>query len=298
VRSYSLSAAAEAGTYRISVKREPQGIASTYLTTRIQPGAVVEVAAPRGTFVLLEGTEPIVFVSAGIGVTPVLAMLQSLAAQRSEREIWWIHGARSPAEYALAAEAHELISALPRSHEHVFYSGKSVRIADSGFPAETGRLTQEKLAALGIPSDAAAYVCGPESFMTGMRQALTEIGIDLARIFTELFGALPSINPGVTGQAPRTPHAPAGAPADGPLVTFARSGISTAFGNGQNSLLELADACDVPARWSCRTGVCHTCSTPLLSGDVEYSPEPLEPAVDGNILICCSQPVTDIILDM
>jgi ferredoxin-NADP reductase/MOSC domain-containing protein YiiM len=298
VRSYSLSAAAEAGTYRISVKREPQGIASTYLTTGIQPGAIVDVAAPRGTFVLLQGTAPIVFVSAGIGVTPVLAMLQALVAQRSEREIWWIHGARSPAEQPLAAEAHELISALPRSHEHIFYSGKSVRISDVGFPAETGRLTQEKLAALGIPSDASAYVCGPESFMTGMRQALAEIGIGPTRIFTELFGALPSSNPGVTGQLPRTPHAPAGAPADGPLVTFARSGISTPFGNGQNSLLELADACDVPARWSCRTGVCHTCSTPLLSGEVEYAPEPLEPAVDGNVLICCSQPVTDVILDM
>jgi ferredoxin len=134
--------------------------------------------------------------------------------------------------------------------------------------------------------------------MTGMQQALVEIGIEPTRIFTELFGALPSINPGVTGQARRTPHVPPGPPGTGPLVTFARSGIATAFGDGQSSLLDLAEACDVPARWSCRTGVCHTCTTPLLSGDVSYSPDPLEPAAVGNVLLCCSRPVTDVVVDM
>jgi ferredoxin len=130
-----------------------------------------------------------------------------------------------------------------------------------------------------------------------MQQALTEAGIDPARIRTELFGALPSINPGLTGQARRPPHQPAGPPGTGPLVTFARAGISAPIG-AQRSVLELADACDVPSRWSCRTGVCHTCVTPLLSGSITYAPDPLELPADGQVLICCARPGTDLVLDM
>ena len=79
------------------------------------------------------------------------------------------------------------------------------------------------------------------------------------------------------------------------MVTFARSGLSVPFPDGQRSVLELADACDVPTRWSCRSGVCHTCSTPLLSGTVSYAPDPLEPPADGEVLICCAQPSADVV---
>jgi ferredoxin len=162
----------------------------------------------------------------------------------------------------------------------------------------SGRITKDALIPLGLPLTGRAYLCGPAAFMTGTQQALTDIGLDPGRMFTELFGALPASTPGVTNQSRRAPHQAAGPPGTGPLVTFARSGISTAFGDGQASLLELADACDVPARWSCRSGVCHTCVTPLLSGDVSYSPEPLEPAGAGQVLICCSRPESDVVLDM
>jgi ferredoxin len=134
--------------------------------------------------------------------------------------------------------------------------------------------------------------------MTDVAQALTALGFDAARIHTELFGALPPVNPGVSRQAVRPLHQPSGPVGTGPLVTFARSGISTPFGGGASSVLELADACDVPSRWSCRTGVCHTCVTPLLSGEISYTPEPLEPPADGQVLICCAQPDTDIVVDM
>jgi ferredoxin-NADP reductase len=286
VRSYSLSSAPGAGAYRISVKREPHGAASRYLNDRLRPGATLEVAAPRGDFTLGAGTGPVLLISAGIGLTPVLAMLHQLAASRSERDVWWIHGARGPREHPLAAEAHALLTSLPHAREYVFYS------------ATSGRLSKDKLLALDIPAEASAYICGPASFMTDMRDALTAAGLDPARIHTELFGALPSINPGLTGQAGRPPHQPPGPAGTGPMVTFARSGIATRFGAAGRSLLELADACDVPTRWSCRSGVCHTCVTPLLSGDVTYSPDPLEPPAAGEVLICCARPSADIALDM
>jgi ferredoxin-NADP reductase/MOSC domain-containing protein YiiM len=297
VRSYSLSSAADAGTYRISVKQEPHGTASSYLHRSLQPGTVLDVAAPRGDFVLDDGTGPILLISAGIGVTPVLSMLHQLAARHSKRDIWWLHGARSPREHPFAAEAHALLASLPHTREHVFYSAATPperhRVHAAG-----GRLTKEALAGLAIPASASAYVCGPASFMTDMQDALTALGIDPPRIRTELFGALPSINPGLAGQNGRPPHQPPGPPGTGPLVTFARSGISAPFANDQRSVLDLADACDVPTRWSCRTGVCHTCITPLLSGDITYTPAPLEPPAGGQVLICCARPGTDIVLDM
>ena len=286
VRSYSLSSGPGARSYRISVKREPYGLVSGYLNGTLRPGGTLEVAAPRGDFVLDDVTGPVLLISAGIGVTPVLAMLHALAARRSERAVWWIHGARGPQEHPLAAEAHALLASLPNAREHVFYS------------ATVGRLSKDKLLALDIPAEASAYICGPASFMTDMRDALSAAGLDPGRIHTELFGALPSINPGLTGQASRPPHQPPGPAGTGPMVTFARSGISARFGAAGRSLLELADACDVPSRWSCRTGVCHTCVTPLLSGDVTYSPDPLEPPADGEVLICCARPRNDIVLDM
>ncbi len=297
VRNYSLSSAPGAGTYRISVKHEPGGVASGYLNCELRPGATLEAGAPRGDFVLEEGTGPVVLISAGIGVTPVLAMLHELAAARSTRDIWWIYGARGPREHPLAAEAHTLLAALPQAHEHVFYS-QATPAERHRAHAAAGRLSKDKLTALAVPASATAYVCGPASFMADMQQALTAVGIGPARIRIELFGALPSINPGLTGQIRRPPHQPAGPAGTGPLVTFARSGIAAPFSAATRSVLELADACDVPSRWSCRSGVCHTCVTPLLSGQVRYAPDPLEPPAGGEVLICCAQPDTDIVLDM
>jgi ferredoxin len=136
--------------------------------------------------------------------------------------------------------------------------------------------------------------------MTDIREALTGLGIDPARIHTELFGTLAPINPGVTTVSSAPPHQPAGPPGTGPLVTFARSGLAVRWGNGAASLLELAEACDVPTRWACRTGVCHTCVTPLLSGAVTYDPEPLEAPESGQVLVCCGHPEGDgdVVLDM
>jgi ferredoxin-NADP reductase/MOSC domain-containing protein YiiM len=297
VRSYSLSSAPDAGTYRISVKQEPHGIASSYIDQHLRPGTLLEVAAPRGEFTLDDGTGPVLLISAGIGVTPVLAMLYQLAASRSEREVWWLYGARGPAEHPFAAEAHDLLKSLPRAREHIFYSAAAPAERHRAHAAR-GRISQQALAALGIPAAASAYVCGPASFMTAMRDALTALGVHPGHIRTELFGALDAINPGLTAQHRSPPHQPPGAPGTGPQVTFARSGITAPFGDAWRSVLELADACDVPTRWSCRTGVCHTCATPLLSGDISYAPDPLEPPPDGQILICCARPGTDLVLDM
>ena len=299
VRSYSLSSPPGREPYRISVKREPGGAASGYLNQRLRPGTLLDVAAPRGDFVLAggDGDGTVLLVSAGIGVTPVLAMLHQLAQRHSQREVWWLHGARGPREHPFAAEAHALLAALPGGHELVYYSAATPAECRAA-QAVPGRLTAQALAGLGLPPGASAYVCGPASFMTAMRAALAAAGLDPAAIRTELFGALPAVTPGIAARPARPPHLPPGPPGAGPLVTFARSGVTAPVGGDRATVLDLAEACDVPARWSCRTGVCHTCVTPLLSGDIGYAPDPLDPPADGQVLICCARPSTDIVVDM
>jgi hypothetical protein len=165
-----------------------------------------------------------VLVSAGVGATPLLAMLGGLAARASEREVWWLHAARSRAEHAFAGEAD-------------------------------------------------FYVCGPTAFMREIAAGLVAWGVPGERILIEEFGPSTARSAATL----RAPHLPAGAPGDGPPVSFARAGLTVPWNDWFCSLLELAEACDVPADWSCRTGVCHRCETGLVDGDVTYEPEPLDP---------------------
>jgi ferredoxin len=116
-------------------------------------------------------------------------------------------------------------------------------------------------------------------------------------VHAEIFAALEGITPGMV-RVHHTPHRPHGAAGSGPSVSFARSGITIARDPKCQSLLGLAEACDVPVRWSCRTGVCHTCMTGLIGGSISYNPEPLERAIPGNVLVCCSQPEANVTLDL
>jgi ferredoxin-NADP reductase len=264
----------------------------------VQAGDTVAVAAPRGTFYLTDGDAPVVLVSAGVGVTPVLSMLHQLATQQPEREVWWLHGARDGAEHAFAAESRDLLDGLTHAHRHIAYSrpGTADRLG-TDYNA-VGRLSPAMLRGLSLPAPAEAYVCGPASFMTDVSLALTECGLDAGRVHTETFGAGAALTPGVVTSGATAPHPPAGPPGTGPQVSFARSVVSAPWGTGYPALLEFAEACDVPTRWACRTGVCHTCETPLLSGAVRYGPGPLDAPAVGNVLICCAQPTEDVVLGL
>jgi ferredoxin len=128
--------------------------------------------------------------------------------------------------------------------------------------------------------------------------ALTARGALPERVSTEVFGPLDAITPGIAGAPAKSPHLPAGAARAGPSISFSRSNLSVAWDPSFASLLELAEACDVPVRWSCRTGVCHTCETGLVSGAVSYRPDPLETPEPGLALICCSHPSGEVTLDL
>ncbi|CAH2605969.1 MOSC domain-containing protein (plasmid) [Rhodovastum atsumiense] len=299
LRSYSLSGPLSTERYRISVKIEPNGAAGPYLRDHVRVNDVLEVSSPRGSFVLQPGERPLVLLSAGIGATPVLAMLHALAAVRSARRVLWLHGARDRQHHPFSAEVRRLMPALPHGRSHIRYSrpGPGDEVGED-FDA-TGHLSRSVFEEVGVPRDADVYLCGPTHFMAEMRQALAEFGMKPERINAEVFNGGGSMTPGIVGAPARSPHPPGDDANTGPLVSFARSGIAAHWNAASyQSLLELAEACDVPVRWSCRTGVCHNCESGLVSGSVAYQLDPLDSPAEGNVLICCSWPQGDVVIDI
>jgi len=300
LRSYSLSGAPGTECYRLGIKQEARGVASNYAATQLKLGDILEVSAPRGSFVLRSGDRPVVLLSAGIGLTPVLAMLHALAAESSPRNVWWIHGARNGNEKPFAEEARLLLRKLPHGRSWVQYSRPQPEdLAGVNFDAP-GHLEMGVLKKLDVSREADFYLCGPSTFLRDFTAGLVAWGVAPEQVHTEIFGPSEPIAPGIV-QSPgrsRPPHPPAGVSGRGPRVSFARSGLDVSWDPAFNSLLELAEACDVPVQWSCRMGVCHTCEIALIAGAVHYNPEPVEPPGEGNLLTCCSRPQGDVVIDL
>jgi ferredoxin-NADP reductase len=267
---------------------------STYLHGQVKPGCTLEVLAPRGTFTLRPGDGPLVLLSAGIGVTPVLAMLHATAG--SARVLWWIHVARDRDHHPFRDEVNELLSRMPQSSRRVVYSQpRAADMLGRDFDI-SGRLDLDMLRSFNLPTSGKFYLCGPQAFTTFLRSSLASLGVAANQIHFELFG--PTVKEASLGKGAK-PHLPAGAqPTSGPTVTFARSSLTVRWDSRYGSLLELSEACDVPVRWSCRSGVCHNCESPLLEGPVDYSTAPLDPPGSGNVLICCALPAGDIVVDL
>lgn len=229
----------------------------------------------------------------------MLAMLYALVAARSTRQVFWLHSARDGEHHPFAAEVRRLVLELPNARSYVCLSrpGELDKLSED-FDAE-GHLSQSVFEKAGVQQGADVYICGPTPFMTDMKTALSALGVAPGSIHIELFNGSESLTPGIVAGATKAPHLPPDDANTGPLVSFARSGIAVHWkGSAYQSILELAEACDVPVRWSCRTGVCHNCESGLVSGDVVYGPEPLDKPAVGNLLVCCSQPSGDVVIDL
>lgn len=298
-RSYSLCGPLETPTYRIGVKNE-SGLASSFLHQSVRAGSRLEISAPRGSFTLVANATPVVFISAGVGVTPMLAMLHGAAATKFEvsRPVWWLHAARDRAHHSFAKEAGDLLFSLRASHRCVVYSRPAPGDMLGQDFDRPGHLSLELLHELGIPQDADFYLCGPPRFLEDFQNDLAAWGIPWPKVHVEAFGPTSSKTPGIASVAVAPPHRPDGLAGSGPMVTFLRSGLAVPWDSRFRSLLEFAEACAVPVRWACRTGVCHNCESGLIEGKLAYAPEPLDPPADGNALICCSAPRTAVQLDL
>jgi ferredoxin-NADP reductase/MOSC domain-containing protein YiiM/ferredoxin len=296
-RSYSLSGPPDAGTYRITVKRA-EGEGSHFFHDAVKVGDRLQVSAPRGSFNLAAGEGPVVLLSAGIGATPVLAMLHFLAGAAAGREVWWCYGARNGKEHPFALEARQILGKLPHGHSFIAYSQPEDSDKAGKDYDVLGHVSVAMLEKLEIPQTADFYLCGPPAFLSGMMADLQLWGVPHARLHSEIFGTEAPITPGIAATAAKAPHPPSGKPGVGPTVAFTRSGLAVPWDSRFSTLLDFAEACDVPVRWACRAGVCHTCESGLIAGEVRYSSQPLDPPAEGNVLLCCALPQSAIELDL
>ncbi len=300
-RTYSLCGMPGGSHYRIAVKKE-KGPGSVFLHETLRVGDRIESSAPRGSFILARGSTPVVLLSAGIGVTPMLAMLHAAVEglRDSPRDVWWIHSARDRAHHAFAEEALQLLKQLGGAHGCVIFSRPAPDDAPGTDFDVQGHVSLELLRRLGVPANADFFLCGPVGYLENLRTLLGNSGLGVRpdRVHFELFGPEEGLTPGIVSTRREAPHPPAGAPGTGPVVNFTRSHLAVRWDERFGSLLALAEACSVPVRWSCRTGVCHNCESGLVDGKVRYAPEPLDCPPQGQILICCARPVVDVELDL
>ena len=296
IRNYSLSNRPGSGDYRISVKREPDGQPADYIHTQVKTGDLIDVAAPRGTFFLSDGDAPVILLSAGIGVTPVLSMLHALVRTGSARRSGGCTAPVTAPSIPSRREPRPVEPVAPQSIPYLLQPPGSGR--QPGCRLHRTRPTLDRIVReLALPRDGDAYLCGPAAFMAELSAGLVAYGMDPARVHSELFGAAAALTPGIAATS-IPPHHPQDHPVRVPTFNSLAAASAAPWGPPSTSLLEFAETCDVPTRWSCRTGVCHNCETALLAGAVRYDPEPLEPPAEGNILICCAQPTEAVVLDL
>ena len=298
VRSYSLSDAPRTDHYRLTIKRmatrakEPHsapGLVSAYFHDQLSEGDRIEAKAPAGTFTLdvKQHAQPVALIGGGVGITPLLSMLNSIAAAGSPRETWLLYGVRDHSEHIMRAHLETIARVHPNVHLHVFYSRPAGEIDGRGI--HIGRIDLEAIQRL-IPTHASDfYVCGPPAMMDSITRGLEAWGVPADRVHMEAFG------PSTIKQAG---HKPAAQPCCGVNVTFARSGVTALWSRCESPLIELAEEHSVAINFGCRAGSCGTCATQLLSGTVRYLHQPDAPLCAGEVLPCIAVPAEPLVLDV
>lgn len=288
VRSYTLSAAASDGAYRISIKRD--GTVSSFLHA-LGPGDIVEARAPAGSFVI-DATErrPAVLLAAGVGITPMIAMVRDILYEgqrkRRIRPTWLFQSARNFDERAFDQEIASLIDAgQGKIHlTRVLSQPDGARIGEDYDAA--GRIDIPLLQSILPFNDYDFYLCGPRPFMQSLYDGLRALNIADARIHAETFGVSSlTRSPDIGLSATAKP------PASTPVrVIFAASGKEARWQPGEGTLLDLAEARGLSPEYGCRNGSCGSCSTPVLEGEVAYPQQPSFEVSQGEALICCAVP--------
>lgn len=293
VRTYSLSTRFDPEGYRISVKREPGGRVSNYLHDHVVVGSTLEALAPRGDFVLDEESErPVLLLSAGIGVTPMVAMLDHLVAEmlrlRKARAVLFLHGARDRRRHAFADYVRRVVTHVPEVKSLTAYSEAGPEDRPGVDYQLTGYFDAEVLRRALPLDDYDVYLCGPPPFMEGVYAALRELGVARSRIHYEAFG--PATVLGADEEPESEATAAAGPPPAPAEVQLTEAGPSVTWTPGDGTLLELAEANGVDAPFGCRTGLCGACSVELVEGSVTYTTKPKVSPPAGEVLTCCSRP--------
>jgi ferredoxin-NADP reductase len=302
VRCYSLSDCARPTHYRVTIKRcpppeasgHPPGVGSSFFCDRVKVGDILDVKAPNGHFYLDTAQErPVVLISGGVGVTPMIAMANALLEARSDREIWFFHGARNGKDHMFKAYMNGLAAENKSVRMHVCYSKPQESDVRGRDYHHEGRVTVDLFKEL-LPSNNFEYfLCGPGAFMESITEDLRRWGVPDDWVHFEAFGPA-SVKRAAKPEAKVAVTFP---PMGGLEVSFAKSGRKVVWQGGGNSLLELAEEARVKIDAGCRAGNCGSCLVAIKSGSVEYLGSHGADVEEGSCLACICRPATALVID-
>jgi ferredoxin-NADP reductase/MOSC domain-containing protein YiiM len=304
MRTYSLSDSPNhPDYYRVTIKRIPvpenrtdllPGLSSNYFHDQVESGARLCVKSPRGEFHLdPQDDSPVVLLSGGVGLTPMISMLNAIVDAGSQRPVWFVHGARNGREHAMGEHVRRMALDHDNINCHFCYSSPGPEDIEGRHYDSGNRVSVELLKRVLPPAAYDFYLCGPTSFMKSLHAGLLDWGVAESRISYEFFGPAAALNEGAGAAS----SAVAGSNGEF-QVTFADAELTAQWDPLAESILGLAEANGLRPDFSCRTGICHTCASKLIEGEVEYVTEPLDLPDPGTVLICCSRPKTDLVIDV
>jgi ferredoxin-NADP reductase len=295
-REYSISGT-RGDEIRVTIKHETapevgiaDGIMSTRFHNSVHAGDTVTAAGPMGAFTLdRDADRPVVLLSGGVGLTPVVAMAHDLAG--TARETVFIHACENGNVHALGQEMRDLAVGHDNLLIHTLYRAPTDADQQGRDYDTEGMITRDLLDSLVPGPHADFYLCGPGPFMAAMYDTLLEMGVDPERISYEFFGP-------ATVLKPKKQLQEKAAPSGGPIIKFAKSGVEVEWDPAEENLLEFAEENGVMVDYSCRAGTCVTCMTKVTKGSVSYPVDPFEKPKEGYALLCCCVPDGDLELDV
>ncbi|MGH8094669.1 MAG: 2Fe-2S iron-sulfur cluster-binding protein [Chthoniobacterales bacterium] len=296
IRCYSLSDCPRHDIYRVTIKRippgakdAPPGLASSFFHEQIKEGDILDVKAPSGQFCLdPAGGSGVVLIGSGIGVTPVLSMLNTLVAQGSRREIWFFHGIRNRSEHAMKEHLKAIARDNPNVHLHVCASKPDPDYELGRDYDHEGRVSVKLIKTLLPSSNFDFYLCGPGPMMQDITEGLKEWGVPEKHIHYETFG--PS-------SVKKIAAAPSPTASPSYAIQFKKSGKTLQWCGDYASILDLAEANGISIASGCRAGSCGTCQVAIFSGEVDYIEKSDFETERGTRLTCIGAPKSDLVLD-
>ena len=301
IRTYSLSDGPNPDHYRVSIKREPApedqpelppGLSSNHFHDHVEVGSKLCVKAPRGKFCLdAESDRPVVLLSAGVGLTPMVSMLNTIVETGAPRPAWYIHGTRNGREHAMGAHVRRIKGAHNNVQVHTRYSRPGPDDLEGRDYDSAGHADIELLKQVLPFDDFDFYLCGPTPFMRSLYGGLRSLGVAEDRIHYEFFDPA-----SVLKEVSDVQRKAIAGSEDAVEVTFARSGLTVRWDPTFDNLLDFAESQGLSPDFSCRSGICNTCKCTLEDGEIEYSEEPLDEPNSGDVLICSAKPKTNLVI--
>lgn len=290
IRNYTLSDSPGKDYYRITTKREEHGIVSNYFHDKLNEGDIVEVSKPSGNFHLIPGnSNPVVLLSGGVGITPMLSMLEFITEKEAAKKVFFLHSSLNKDVQPVFHRLKEIESNnknLYLSIHHTYPNSDEIQDIDFNYK---GMISKKYLSLVLPKTESDYFLCGPTMFMEAMYQNLIALGVKEEKINYEYFGegkrlgSQPLIQKSVSKSY---------------KVRFTKSDVEVDWDDPNQSILEVAEANGLSPVFSCRMGTCSSCESRLLNGNIEYDPEPFMDPTKGKIFICCAKPTSDVEIEL